>query len=404
MNRTILISLSVLFVSITVISCQKDEDNPVTVKGLRIGSNSRKLNVGDSIALDAIISPSNATNKTLVWSSSDSAIAKVNSRGVVTGISAGIDTIKVTTADGNMAATCLVSVVKWITYDRTNSDLINDTILCVTTDRIGNVWIGTIHGISIFDGTNWNPCNGFNSDLRSKQINCITIDDQDIKWIGTSWGLLAFDDQNWTLFLTLNSGIINNTINSIVCDAQGNKWIGTDNGISKFDGTGWITFNSSNSGLINDMVGPAAIDSQGNIWFGTDSGISKFNGTNWNSYTPKDGLAGNHINTIGTDAHGNMWFGTWEGLSKFAGSNWTTYFDRTQINAFAIDADGYIWVSTYNYIEGISNGVLKFDGMNWTTYNTTNSGLVNNGVISIAIDNHNNKWFGTLGGISELQD
>jgi hypothetical protein len=48
--------------------------------------------------------------------------------------------------------------------------------------------------------------------------------------------------------------------------------------------------------------------------------------------------------------------------------------------------------------------VAKFDGDTWTTFNITNSGLVNNSVISIAVDANDHKWFGTTGGISEMRD
>ena len=44
-------------------------------------------------------------------------------------------------------------------------------------------------------------------------------------------------------------------------------------------------------------------------------------------------------------------------------------------------------------------GLAKFDGTNWTVYNTSNSGLPDNGVYSIAIDGSGNKWIGTLAGL-----
>ena len=45
-------------------------------------------------------------------------------------------------------------------------------------------------------------------------------------------------------------------------------------------------------------------------------------------------------------------------------------------------------------------GLAKFDGTNWTVYNTSNSGLPDNDVSSLAIDGSGNKWIGTGGGLA----
>ncbi len=47
---------------------------------------------------------------------------------------------------------------------------------------------------------------------------------------------------------------------------------------------------------------------------------------------------------------------------------------------------------------GKGGGLIKFDNTNWTIYNTSNSGLPNNTVTSIAIDSLGNKLIGTWGG------
>lgn len=65
---------------------------------------------GQSSVLNATITPANATNQTLSWSSSDEGIATVSSSGLVTGISPGSAKITVTTNDGNISAECQVTV------------------------------------------------------------------------------------------------------------------------------------------------------------------------------------------------------------------------------------------------------------------------------------------------------
>ncbi len=82
----------------------------VAVTGVSVNPTSAAINVGATTALTATVSPSNATNKTVSWSSSKISVATVSSSGVVTGIAAGTATITVKTQDGNKTATCAVTV------------------------------------------------------------------------------------------------------------------------------------------------------------------------------------------------------------------------------------------------------------------------------------------------------
>lgn len=60
--------------------------------------------------LIATITPSNATNKSVTWTSSNTAVATVDSSGVVRYVKAGTANITVKTVDGNKTATCKVTV------------------------------------------------------------------------------------------------------------------------------------------------------------------------------------------------------------------------------------------------------------------------------------------------------
>lgn len=69
----------------------------VYVTGVSIVSSTSSISIGNTLELNASVSPSNATNKNVTWSSSDSNIATVSSTGVVTPKAAGDVTITVTT-------------------------------------------------------------------------------------------------------------------------------------------------------------------------------------------------------------------------------------------------------------------------------------------------------------------
>ena len=104
------------------------------VTGVTVSPTSASITVGSTRTLTATVQPANATNKTVTWSSSNSAVASVSSGGVVTGVSAGTATITVRTADGGRTATSTVTV----TGGQTNS-------------------------LSLV-GTNWTPINAVSTD------------------------------------------------------------------------------------------------------------------------------------------------------------------------------------------------------------------------------------------------
>ena len=82
----------------------------VAVTGVSINPTSANLQIGGSTDLTYTILPANATDKSVSWSSSNTAVATVNNNGHVTAVAAGTATITVTTTDGNKTATCSVTV------------------------------------------------------------------------------------------------------------------------------------------------------------------------------------------------------------------------------------------------------------------------------------------------------
>ena len=82
------------------------------VTGVTIDHNTLEMNAGDEGILRAIVSPEDATNKNILWTTSDDSIVIVGQDGTVNAISGGNATITVTTEDGNLQATCAISVSK----------------------------------------------------------------------------------------------------------------------------------------------------------------------------------------------------------------------------------------------------------------------------------------------------
>ena len=99
----------------------------IPVSGVSLDKNSATLSVGGTTQLTATVSPNDATNKDVSWSSSDDTIAEVSTTGLVTANKAGSATITVTTDDGEYQATCSITVqnasgtiVDELTYENTS--------------------------------------------------------------------------------------------------------------------------------------------------------------------------------------------------------------------------------------------------------------------------------------------
>ena len=82
----------------------------IPVTGVSLDESSITLDVGGSQTLTATVTPEDATNKKVCWSSDNEAVATVSEDGVVTAVAGGTAVITATTHDGLFTATCTVTV------------------------------------------------------------------------------------------------------------------------------------------------------------------------------------------------------------------------------------------------------------------------------------------------------
>lgn len=85
----------------------------VTVTGITLDQTTATLTEGETLALTATVAPDDATDKTVVWSTSNAEVATVDENGVVTAVAEGTATITAT-ASGK-EATCVVTVEGGVT-------------------------------------------------------------------------------------------------------------------------------------------------------------------------------------------------------------------------------------------------------------------------------------------------
>lgn len=127
MKASKVFAMLLLGLSIAFTSCEK-EPKSVPVTGITLDSASLTMTEGETARLTATISPSNADNQGVIWSSSNASVASV-SNGTVTAVSAGSATITAKSDDGGKTATCNVTVnskivaVTGVSLDKTSLEL-----------------------------------------------------------------------------------------------------------------------------------------------------------------------------------------------------------------------------------------------------------------------------------------
>ena len=102
------------------------------VIGVKLNASSSELYLGKTLTLKATVSPSDATDKTVTWSSDNTAVAKVSSTGVVTPVKPGTAVVTVKTSDGSYTAKCTVEVKRAVTkiaLDKTTATVKSDSPL-----------------------------------------------------------------------------------------------------------------------------------------------------------------------------------------------------------------------------------------------------------------------------------
>ncbi len=85
-------------------------EEKVSVTGITLSKSELILNVDDTETLYAEVTPANATNKKVTWTSEDNSVATVTNEGVVKGVAKGTVTISAQTEDGGFSAKCDVTV------------------------------------------------------------------------------------------------------------------------------------------------------------------------------------------------------------------------------------------------------------------------------------------------------
>ena len=178
----------------------------IAITGISLNKSATSLTEGESETLTATITPSNATgDKTVKWSSSNEAVATVDSNGKVTAKKAGTAVITATSSNGKTAG-CTVTVKQKDTY--TGLRDVNGTLTYFNNGQADKTYTGFVS----YAGNNYYVINGV---------------------VDTSYTNVTYDGKDW---LYVENGKVRYDYTGIRPNENG--WWRIENGKVNFDYTG----------------------------------------------------------------------------------------------------------------------------------------------------------------------
>lgn len=327
-----------------------------------------------------------------------------------------------------------VSVYKHNPEDSTT--ISGDNISVIYEDRRGNLWVAaTGAGLNLFN-RNKDTFSHYkiiytetgevaSGGISNNSVSSILELSNGQFWLGTDHGLNLFDrdTEEFVHFLADSNdstSISSSFITSLYEDSEGNFLIGTENGLNIWnpEKENFSSFPHQLSGLSplkGKTINKIYEDRGGMLWIGTDEGLYAHNRETGDireyKHNPNDNssISGNIIFSIIEDSRGVLWIGTENNglnvLERNTGKFHHYTHDLDDPNSLSDDAiytlyennDSILWLGTYsggiNYLDRKRS---KFEHYKYNSHQE--HPLSVNSVTSFLEDNYGNLWVGTDGG------
>jgi ligand-binding sensor domain-containing protein/DNA-binding response OmpR family regulator/nitrogen-specific signal transduction histidine kinase len=297
---------------------------------------------------------------------------------------------------------------------------------------MGFMWFGTKDGLNKFNSQSFevyrhderNPA----SLSSSRNINTLLTDKAGNLWIGTQHGLNLYLPESNSFRRFVNdpndrTSISNNIIRHIFQDREGNIWVATENGLNKLLKNNKFQRFYSNPvrgmGIAHNLVKTIYQDHKGVLWVGTMDGLTSMRlekgkyifSSYFHDPENPESLADNDLNTIFEDSRRNLWIGTHDfGLElmdrstgKFkhytAKKGQPNALSSNVIRKIKMDSSGKLWISTLNGVSIFDAATQKFT--NLSHHPDDPSSLNQSSVYDILQDAAGSMWLGTYyGGVN----
>lgn len=226
----------------------------------------------------------------------------------------------------------------WKTYT-TADGLAHRAVLSLALDkRTGDVWAGTMGGLSRISSGRIDTFTQLNSGLSNDVVYGVSVEGENV-WIATAAGACRFDlhTNQWSLYNERNTPMteiwvygVSATPTKVYFAVWGSGLLEYDQQTGRWDKyddpdgeTEMVLF--KDQGLIHEIV--TSVNYVDNIvWAATYFGDSRYDGRYWHNFLTKDsGLPSNFTNTVKAVDGKRAWFGTDKGLAYYDGTNWAVY-------------------------------------------------------------------------------
>ena len=264
---------------------------------------------------------------------------------------------------------------KWKTYT-TKDGLAHRAVLSLALDkRTGDVWAGTMGGLSRISAGRIESYTQLNSGLSNDVVYGVSVEGENV-WVATAAGACKLDlhTGQWSLYNERNTPMVEIWVYGVSASATKVYFAVWGSGLLEYDQTTgrWDKYEDpdgenemvlfKDQGLIHEIVSSVSyVDNI--VWASTYFGDSRYDGRYWHNFLTKDsGLPSNFTNFVkGVDAH-RAWFCTDKGLAYYDGVNWAVYrpsLTTGKPEMLVRDAQGHVTsvaVTTapaHNYILGV---------------------------------------------------
>ena len=227
---------------------------------------------------------------------------------------------------------------KWKTIT-TKDGLAHRAVISLALDhRTGDVWAGTMAGLSRISGGRIDTFTQLNSGLSNDVVYGVSVEGENV-WVATAAGACRLDLRTgqWSLYNERNTPMVEIWAYGVSATASKVYYAVWGSGVLEFDQKTkvWDKYEDpdgenemvlfKDQGLIHEITTSVSyVDNV--LWAATYFGDSRYDGRYWHNFLTKDsGLPSNFTNVVkGVDAN-RAWFGTDKGLAYYDGSSWAVY-------------------------------------------------------------------------------
>jgi len=316
----------------------------------------------------------------------------------------------------------------------TQSGLPQTSVLSITQDRAGYIWVGTQGGLARFDGmrfTSYTPED--TPGLPGIWIRALLTDRDGRLWIGTYKGLAVREYDRFTPVLPADPAVPTLDVFALAQKPDGTLLAATSEGVFRVDGKRLIAVPGSprpatsllvrpdglwvgTLGAVERLAGnrsarlalPAAAantvvsqlaDATGRMWAGTAQGVFSLDSAGWSRFDTHPALASAPVLSMRSDGDGNLWIGTNPGLARLRDAKLVEFIPEShpravqQIASIFEDREKNLWLGSQP--DGLARA---WNG--WTRRYSTSDGLHNAVVWSLSKAPDGRLWIGTNDGLS----